>query len=126
MAGNEWVHWAWLPMFFFGFGYIATVSVQKKADIQMLFLSVVLGFVLDSILLQIGIFTTPYQDSFSPLWLVSMWAGFSVAFSMGLIRIQVLPWYVIVIVSAVGGYMSYRSWSRILVVLFCIRILFLR
>ena len=109
MAGNDWVEWAWLPMTCFGLGYIAIVSSQKKADLQMLIASGCLGFVLDSILLHFGIFSTPHLDLCSPLWLVSMWMGFSVAFSMGLYRITKLPWYVILLVASVGGYASYRA-----------------
>ena len=109
MAGGEHYNWAWIPMCVFGVGYIWISSAQKKIDILMMIGTSILGFCFDSMLIVGGVFSTKTGDSFSPFWLVSMWTGFSTAFSMGLHEIRKTNWFVIVIVAALGGLSSYRA-----------------
>ena len=109
MAGGEHHNLAWIPMCIFGVGYVWISSTQKKADTLMMIGTSILGFCFDSLLIAGGVFSTSTEDSFSPFWLVSMWTGFSTAFSMGLYEIRNMNWFVIVIVAAIGGLSSYRA-----------------
>ena len=96
-------------MTLFAFGYVIFESSQRKIDVLMMLGSSVLGFCFDSVLISLGVFSLPHTTSFSPFWLVSMWTGFSTAFSMGLHQIQKIPWFLIIIIAALGGLLSYRT-----------------
>ena len=113
LAGGEHHVWAWLPMCLFGIGYVLLSSTQKKVDILMMFGTSILGFCFDSILIKCAVISTPQFDLVSPLWLVSMWTGFSTAFSMGLHKIRKMSWYIIVVIAAVGGLFSYRAGAEL-------------
>ena len=109
LAGGEYNFLAWIPMCSFGVGYVLISSAQRKVDLLMMIGTSILGFCFDSILITGGVFSTPRQDLFSPLWLVSMWTGFATTFSMGLHEMRKMNWFVIVVVAAIGGLSSYQA-----------------
>ena len=96
-------------MTLFALGYVVFSSTQRKTDVLMMIGSSVLGFCFDSILISLGSFSVLQPSALSPFWLVSMWTGFATAFPMGLHQIQKLPWFIIIVISALGGFFSYRT-----------------
>jgi hypothetical protein len=101
--------WLGLPVLAVFIGYHFFVSPCKKADAQLLLISVVLGFIADSALVQLGLLrfaqALPW-DGFAPIWIVSLWAGFALTLNHSMSFFQTRPIWA-VIFGFLGGPLAY-------------------
>ena len=101
--------WLGLPVLAVFVIYHFSVSTCRRADAQLLLVSVVLGFIADSGLLQLGLlrFEQPVPwISFAPVWIVTLWAGFALTLNHSMSFFQTRPVWA-VLFGLLGGPLAY-------------------
>ena len=101
--------WLGLPVLAVFLVYHFSVSTCRRADAQLLIVSVVLGFIADSVLLQFGLlrFEQPVPWlSFAPVWIVTLWAGFALTLNHSMSFFQTRPVWA-VLFGFFGGPLAY-------------------
>ena len=101
--------WLGLPVLSVFLLYHFAVSTCRKADAQLLAISVVLGFIADSVLLQLGLlrFEQPVPwANFAPIWIVTLWAGFALTLNHSMSFFQTRP-LAAVLFGLFGGPLAY-------------------
>jgi hypothetical protein len=87
---------------------------QLKTHLSLMATAIVMGCVVDGGLAWSGLahYRAPWPSpSFAPLWIVSLWATFSLTFTISLAYLQKRLW-VAVLFGAIGGPVAYLSASR--------------
>ncbi len=101
--------WLGLPVLAAFIGYHFWISDCKKADAQLLLISIILGFIADSALVQLGLLrfeqALPWAG-FAPIWIVSLWAGFALTLNHSMSFFQTRP-ALAVIFGFLGGPLAY-------------------
>lgn len=88
----------------------------EKRDIKIISLALLIGFIIDSIFFQFNLIN--YQGGIlaefklAPLWILSMWAGFSVTLLYGLDSIK-KRYFISGILGLIGGPLSYNAGVQI-------------
>jgi len=86
--------WLGLPVLAVFLIYHFSVSTCRKADAQLLVISVILGFIADSVLLQLGLlrFEQPVPwVNFAPIWILTLWASFALTLNHSMAFFQTRP-----------------------------------
>ena len=101
--------WVGLPVLAIFIAYHFTISPWKKADAQLLLISIGLGFIADSLMVQLGLLkfeqAVPWAG-FAPVWIVVLWAGFSLTLNHSMAFFQTrLLWSVVF--GFLGGPLAY-------------------
>ena len=101
--------WLGLPVLAVFLLYHFSVSTCRKADAQLLIVSVGLGFIADSILLQFGLLrfeqALPWAN-FAPIWILTLWAGFALTLNHSMSFFQTRPVWA-VLFGLFGGPLAY-------------------
>lgn len=87
---------------------------QLKTHLSLMAAAIVMGCVVDGGLAWSGLahYSAPWPSpDFAPLWIVSLWATFSLTFTISLAYLQKRLW-VAVLFGAIGGPVAYMSASR--------------
>ena len=101
--------WLGLPVLGVFLVYHFAVSSCRTADAQLLAISVVLGFIADSVLLQLGLLRFEQPNpwaNFAPLWIVTLWAGFALTLNHSMSFFQTRP-IAAVLFGFFGGPLAY-------------------
>ena len=77
-------------------------------DIKIIFISILLGFILDTLFLSFGFVGYKGSISYAPLWIIAMWAGFSITLIYTLDKLQ-NKYFLASLLGLVGGPLSYQA-----------------
>lgn len=95
------------------------LSEQRSSDLRLLALSAVLGFLLDSgwVLLGLMQFSTPWPwPQVAPVWIVAMWCGFALTLNHSMASLQQRLW-LSALLGLFGGPLAYlaaeRAWQAV-------------
>lgn len=92
-----------------------SLSPSRQADLRLIAIAIVLGFVLDSLFAASGLlkYASPWPSEFlAPVWILSMWVGFALTLhhSMGFLR---LKWMAASAFGLIGGPLAYWAAERV-------------
>jgi hypothetical protein len=85
-----------------------------STDLSLMAAAIVMGSLVDGTLAYSGLasYSAPWPSaSFAPIWIVSLWATFSMTFTISLAYLQKRLWLA-VLFGAIGGPIAYMSASR--------------
>ena len=86
--------WLGLPVLALFLIYHFSVSSCRRADAQLLAVSVGLGFLADSVLVQLGLLrfeqAVPWANV-APIWILTLWAGFALTLNHSMAFFQTRP-----------------------------------
>lgn len=100
-------------MLVFASSQIAT-SGQSKANLALMVIALVLGFVMDGGMIRAGFATYAAawpSSMLAPAWILALWASFSLTFTQSLAYLQKRLW-VALLFGGIGGPLAYLSASR--------------
>jgi Protein of unknown function (DUF2878) len=91
--------WVGLPVLALFIVYHFLTTPWKKADAQLMLISIFLGFIADSVLVQLGLLqfmqAIPWLG-FAPVWIVVLWAGFALTLNHSMAFFQTrIVWAVV-------------------------------
>ena len=101
--------WLGLPVLAVFMIYHFSVSTCRKADAQLLLISVILGFIADTVLLQLGLLRFEQavpSASFAPVWILTLWAGFAMTLNHSMSFFQTRPVWAVMF-GFLGGPLAY-------------------
>ncbi|PKF63347.1 DUF2878 domain-containing protein [Psychromonas sp. psych-6C06] len=88
------------------------LSPSKKADLFTLLAITLVGSLADYLLTFLGIFIFP-KESFIPLWLVLLWAHFSLTLNHSMRWLTQVPVYIQITFGAIFGTLSYYAGAKL-------------
>lgn len=102
-----------LGMLAFAVSQLALTS-HRKADLGLMAVALVLGFVLDGGMIRAGFATYAAawpSSMLAPAWILALWISFSLTFTQSLAYLQRRLW-IALLFGAIGGPLAYLSASR--------------
>lgn len=92
-----------------------SLSPSRQADLRMIAIAIVLGFLLDSLFAASGLlhYASPWPSTvLAPVWILSMWVGFALTLdhSMGFLRGN---WMAAGAFGLIGGPLAYWAAERV-------------
>ena len=96
-----------LAALIFIIGHLSIVKFNFR-DIKIIFIAILLGFILDTLFLSFGFVGYKGSISYAPLWIIAMWAGFSITLIYTLDKLQ-NKYFLASLLGLVGGPLSYQA-----------------
>lgn len=109
-AAQQWLHLAWLSAMF-AVGLHLMMSTQYRQEIGLLVFAAALGFTVDSLNLQFGVFSAASTEV-APLWLVGLWMLFACTLNHSMQWMIKRP-LLAAILSSLAGPLTYYAGARI-------------
>lgn len=84
------------------------LSNRMKSDLMLMLKVALVGIVVDSLLIYVGVFVF----SETPYWLILLWCHFGISLRYSMAFAQKLPWYINGLIGGVFGCLSYLAGAR--------------
>ena len=92
-------------------GHLLIVNFNFR-DIKIIIASIILGFIIDTLFLNFDFVIYKNSINYAPLWIIAMWAGFSITLIYTLDSLQ-NKYFMAALLGLVGGPLSYQAGDSI-------------
>ena len=105
----------WLPLFItliILLIHFKFVSSEPWVDLKLAILTAILGFLVDSLMLRFEVYKLPNNALYAPIWLVCLWALFSMSLRLSMRWLWSRLW-LSALLGAIFGPISYAAGSKL-------------